>query len=241
MAERKAPKKEPPKTPKKTTKKPSGKSKPKPKSKSVEVVGLPAVKRERGRPSDYKSEYAEQAFKYALLGADDHRMAELFGVALSTFHLWKIKYSDFSDSLKAGKDDADANIANSLYFKAKGYQEIRVTKLINNDGVEMGTKEETINHGPDTMSMIYWLNNRQRKQWKAKNEELENAKYEMEMAKMKFDQEIQLAKLEIERQKLELSKIKASMGTEEETESDGFLEALNDSAQDAFEDFEDVE
>ena len=43
-----------------------------------------------GRPTKYKDEYCEQAYKLCLLGATDKEMADFFQVSLSTLNLWKI-------------------------------------------------------------------------------------------------------------------------------------------------------
>jgi transposase-like protein len=43
----------------------------------------------RGRPSKYKKEYVELAYKFALLGLPDKKMAEFFEVSESTFNEWK--------------------------------------------------------------------------------------------------------------------------------------------------------
>ena len=40
-----------------------------------------------GRPTKYKEEYAEQAYKLCLLGAKDKEMADFFQVSLSTLNL----------------------------------------------------------------------------------------------------------------------------------------------------------
>ena len=42
-----------------------------------------------GRPSAYKTEYVDKAYKLCLLGATDKQMADISGVAESTFNLWK--------------------------------------------------------------------------------------------------------------------------------------------------------
>ena len=46
----------------------------------------------RGRPTDYKKEYDEQAYKLTLLGAVDTELANFFNVAEATIHNWKINH-----------------------------------------------------------------------------------------------------------------------------------------------------
>jgi hypothetical protein len=75
-----------------------------------------------GRPTDYKTEYAEQTYKLCLLGATDKELANFFDVVESTINLWKQEHSEFSESIKRGKFQADANVADRLYQRATGYE-----------------------------------------------------------------------------------------------------------------------
>ena len=53
-----------------------------------------------GRPSKYKKEYAEQAYKFCLLGATDARLGEFFGVSEQTINAWKDAHPEFLESIK---------------------------------------------------------------------------------------------------------------------------------------------
>lgn len=123
-----------------------------------------------GRPTDYRPEYDEQAYKLALLGMTDKMMADFFEVAESTIYLWKQKQPSFSEALKKGKAIADAEIAQSLYKRAFGYE---VTENKETESEKDGAKSEQITkHIPgDTTAMIFWLKNRQPKLWRDKQEE----------------------------------------------------------------------
>ena len=81
-----------------------------------------ATKRPRGRPTRYKAEYTEQAFKLCLLGATDANLADFFEVSEKTINTWKDVHPEFLQSLKAGKDEADANVGERLYQRALGYE-----------------------------------------------------------------------------------------------------------------------
>ncbi|TRB81349.1 helix-turn-helix domain-containing protein, partial [Mannheimia haemolytica] len=76
----------------------------------------------RGQPTKYKPEYVTQVEKLCLLGATDKDIADFFEVAESTINNWKIEYPEFLESIKKGKLLADANVANSLYKRALGYE-----------------------------------------------------------------------------------------------------------------------
>lgn len=120
------------------------------------------------RPSKYKQEYADQAYKLCLLGATDKELADFFGTTEQSINAWKGKYSEFFESIKRGKDDADAKIAQSLYHRAKGYKHEAV-KILQHNG-EVIQVPYTEHYPPDTTACIFWLKNRQPKLWRDKQE-----------------------------------------------------------------------
>lgn len=126
-----------------------------------------------GRPTKYKPEYCEQAKKLALLGLTDAEMAEFFEVCEDTLHEWKKVYPEFSESSRAGKVRADAEIANSLYHRAKGAQwtEQVAFKVRNQTGSGAFTEEVQIVElqkaaPPDTQAASLWLRNRRARNWR---------------------------------------------------------------------------
>lgn len=119
-----------------------------------------------GRPTKYKIEYNEQAYKLCLLGHTDEELAEFFEVHVSTIHQWKLDYPDFSDSIKKGKEIADAEVSKSLYHRALGYSHPDVDiKAVNGEIVETPVMKH---YPPDATSAIFWLKNRQPKKWRDK-------------------------------------------------------------------------
>ena len=116
-----------------------------------------------GRPTSYKEEYNELAYKFCLLGCTDERLAKLLEVAVSTINKWKLEHPRFSESIKRGKDIADAEVASSLYKRATGYSHKEV-KVFNNQG-KIVTHDVVKQYPPDTTAIAYWLNNRQRGDW----------------------------------------------------------------------------
>lgn len=125
--------------------------------------------RKPGRPSKYKDEFPEQARKLCLLGATDKELASFFEVAVSTISEWKLTYPEFSEALKAGKELADATIADSLYQRAKGYSHPAVKIMVVGGVVEKVAYTE--HYPPDATSMIYWLKNRRPDLWRDKRED----------------------------------------------------------------------
>ena len=122
------------------------------------------------RPTDYKEEYNDLAFKYCLMGATDVRLAEFFDVTEKTINNWKIDYPEFFQSIKRGKHEADAEVVNSLYGRAKGYEVTEVRDEVSDQGVKKVTTKKHI--AGDTTAMIFWLKNRQPKQWRDKQEQV---------------------------------------------------------------------
>ncbi len=124
--------------------------------------------RKVGRPSAYKEEYAEQAFKYCLLGATDAKLANFFDVCEDTINNWKMEHPEFLVSIRKGKEDADSEIANALYHRAKGYSHPE-DKIFNNGKDVDPTIVKTIKHyPPDTAAAFIWLKNRSG--WRDKQE-----------------------------------------------------------------------
>lgn len=122
-----------------------------------------------GRPSGYKPEYCDQAYKLCLLGADDKRIADFFEISEATLNRWKSEHPEFWESLKGGKENADAAVAASLYNRAKGYVG-KKTVTATNGGIITDVQVVDEYVAPDTTAAIFWLKNRQPKQWRDKQE-----------------------------------------------------------------------
>jgi hypothetical protein len=121
------------------------------------------------RPSKYDPKFNEQARKLCLLGATDKELADFFEISESTLNEWKLKYDEFSESLKEGKTIADATVTESLYKSANGYMhedtDIRVI-----DG-QIVTTPIIKYYPPHPTSLIFWLKNRQSARWRDKTEQ----------------------------------------------------------------------
>ena len=116
--------------------------------------------RPTGRPSKYKPEYADLAFKFCLMGATNEKLAEFFDVAVSTVSLWMVEHEAFSDAVKKGRAEADAEIAHALYHRAKGYSHPAVKIFADpKTGVEK-IVDYTEHYPPDTAAAFIWLKNR---------------------------------------------------------------------------------
>jgi hypothetical protein len=122
-----------------------------------------------GQPTLYRKEYAKQAKKLARLGATDIQLADFFDVSVRTIVQWKITHEEFSRSLKGGKDELDANIEQSLYHRAMGFERDSVKIFLNKQGEPVTVPFREV-VPPDTTACIFWLKNRQKDRWRDKTE-----------------------------------------------------------------------
>lgn len=104
----------------------------------------------------------------AKLGATDREIAEELGIAERTLHRWKHTHKDLCQSLKLGKDEADARVEQSLYRRATGYT-YDSEKLFAPAGTRKVLRAAIIEHvPPDVTACIFWLKNRKRAEWRDK-------------------------------------------------------------------------
>lgn len=121
-----------------------------------------------GRPSKYKSEFAVQAAKLCKLGATDAQLADFFGVAVSTINLWKVQHSEFSESIRVPKAEADDRVEQSLYRRAMGYEHDETDiRVVDHEIILTPTRKH---YPPDTTAAIFWLKNRRPNDWRDKQE-----------------------------------------------------------------------
>jgi hypothetical protein len=147
----------------------------------------------QGRPTKYKPEYDEQVYKLCLLGATDKELADFLEVVESTINEWKLNFKSFSESIKRGKEMADANVADSLYQRALGYEH-------KEDDIKAYMGQiiitPTIKHyPPDPTAIIFWLKNRQKDKWRDKQEIEHSGEIKTEaMSDEEFEERLKKAK-----------------------------------------------
>lgn len=121
-----------------------------------------------GQPTKYKEEYNELAYKFCLLGATDEFLAKAFNICVATLNNWKQDYPKFLASIKEGKEIADAEIANALFHRAKGYSHPDIDiKMYEGQIIETPLVKH---YPPDTGAIAFWLKNRQPDTWRDKKE-----------------------------------------------------------------------
>ena len=138
------------------------------KATSAKVAAAPSEPRPVGRPTKWKDEFVDLAFKFCLMGATDAQLGGFFEVDERTINDWKLTKPEFSQSIFNGREKADADISEALYHRAKGYKhkdtDIRVV------GGSIVQTEVIKEYPPDTAAASLWLRNRQSHKWRDKVE-----------------------------------------------------------------------
>jgi hypothetical protein len=123
-----------------------------------------------GRPTDYREDYCEQVRKLCLLGATDTVLADFFGISEATLNNWKQSHPEFLESMNRGKLIADAEVADKLYHRARGYSHEAVKIFMPAGAAEPVYAPYVEHYPPDTMAATRWLGNRQRRLWSERTE-----------------------------------------------------------------------
>ncbi len=123
---------------------------------------------EKGRPSDFKDEFVEQAQALCKLGATDMELADFFKVDVRTIYRWKNSREDFCQAVTCGKDACDDRVERSLYNRAVGYDHEAV-KIFMPTGAEKPVYAPYTEHiPPDPGAALNWLKNRRGEVWRDK-------------------------------------------------------------------------
>ena len=122
----------------------------------------------RGRKSKYDTHvkpYLNRIPKWRRNGMTEAQIAKKLGIAMSSFSLYKLKHSEFSEVLKNSKEELIENLEDSLFRRAMGYsyEETKIEK--ESDGRAKITKT-TKELPPDVGALIFALKNLAPGKWK---------------------------------------------------------------------------
>jgi hypothetical protein len=103
------------------------------------------------------------------------------GIGIQTMQTYKKEHPSFLEALKIGKEVTDITVVNALYKRTQGYRydEVTTERMPIYDDVDkdviidyhmVETKRVTKEVLPDPTSMIFWLKNRCKEQWRDKHE-----------------------------------------------------------------------
>lgn len=116
--------------------------------------------------SKYLSVYADQAYRYALLGMTDKEVSVAFETSERTIRTWKSKHSAFASALKRGRELANGQVAAALFKRATGtWTQPAIKIMMTRDGkvVKVPYVER---FAPDITAMIFFLKNRESEKWR---------------------------------------------------------------------------
>jgi len=127
------------------------------------------VRRKKRGPKGKKDSIDLNLIKQLVLrGFTDEEVCACIGICVKTLHNWRNGDPELLQSLNEWKVNADERVVRSLYERACGYTH-REETLHQHQGKII--KTETLKHyPPDNASMIFWLKNRQRGEWRDKIE-----------------------------------------------------------------------
>lgn len=125
------------------------------------------------RPSDYVPDEHPKAVR--LLAAkwkSQREIAEVLGIAHSTFVRWLAEHPELSVQYKLGREDATDNVERALYERATGYTFPSEKIVVVSGGQGMGSSVERVDitehYPPDPAALKLWLTNRRGKDWSDK-------------------------------------------------------------------------
>src|SRR6266567_930734 len=142
-----------------------------PRKRKPKARTLPKFQHQRpGQPTRYEPAFCPRARRLALLGLTDTEIADLFGISPDTLYEWRRRHPEFSDSLDAGKIEADAQVAEGLYNRARGMSvpAVKIFQGTPEGGPVIVPHREHL--PPDVGAAKLWLSRRQPDKWKDRQE-----------------------------------------------------------------------
>src|SRR6266568_2738045 len=142
-----------------------------PRKRKPKARTLPKFQHQRpGQPTRYEPAFCPRARRLALLGLTDTEIADLFGISPDTLYEWRRRHLEFSDSLDAGKIEADSRVAEGLYNRARGMSmpAVKIFQGTPEGGPVIVPHREHL--PPDVGAAKLWLRNRQPEKWRERPE-----------------------------------------------------------------------
>src|SRR6266851_3342639 len=123
-----------------------------------------------GAPTLYRPELTDLARRLALLGATDQEMADALGIDQITLDRWKARHTEFGIAIEHGKIRADAEIAESLFNRARGMSvpAVKIFQGTPEGGPVIVPHEEHL--PPDVGAAKLWLSRRRPDLWRERQQ-----------------------------------------------------------------------
>lgn len=137
-----------------------------------DLVLVPA--RKVGRPSKIDEWLTDdglnQITKWAENGLIGRQISHNMGIGYGTLMEWQRQYPQIQTAIKNGRVVKDFEVENSLLQRATGYQYEEDTYEQNENGELVVVKKVLKSQAPDVAAQIFWLKNRNPKEWRDKVE-----------------------------------------------------------------------
>ena len=131
-----------------------------------------------GRKPYWETRIEPRLFEIAGWARDGHTekdICEALGISTETFRKYKREKVVLFEALKVNKAIADLTVKNSLYKRANGFSYDEITTEVRKDkeGVKTSSVQKKVMKTvlPDTVAAMFWLKNRDGKNWKEKHDE----------------------------------------------------------------------
>lgn len=149
-----------------------------------------------GRPTKFTQELFAKIIELADKGKTVFQISEIIEIPVRTIYRWQAEKDEFRHALNEAKQAADERVEASLYSRACGYSHSEEKIFLDKNG-EIVRAATTRHYPPDTISMIFWLKNRQPKKWRDKIDlgDLEDPESNKDLKKMSLPQLLKLANL----------------------------------------------
>jgi transcriptional regulator with XRE-family HTH domain len=119
-----------------------------------------------GRPSDYDKLDLQFVEKCSKAGLSNEQTADLIGIHISTLYQYQKDYPEFSEALKAGKENPDDRIERALFERAAGYIAPEEKLFYDSNTGTIASQTILKQYPPDTAAAIIWLKNRRPEKWR---------------------------------------------------------------------------
>src|SRR5713226_2151880 len=178
-----------------------------------------------GRPTIYRPELATLARKLALLGATDQEMADALGIDQGTLDRWKMRHKEFRIAIQHGKIRADAEVAQSLYNRARGMSlpAVKIFQGTPEGGPVIVPHQEHL--PPDVGAAKLWLSRRQPEKWRERQEVNVTGSLEHRLSQMAPEERVRDARELVERVRRRLAEYRMTIehqrAAEPEANEDG--------------------
>src|SRR5712691_7658233 len=163
-----------------------------PRKRKPKARTLPKFQHQRpGQPTRYEPAFCPRARRLALLGLTDTEIADQFGISPDTLYEWRRRHPEFSDSLDAGKIEADAQVAEGLYNRARGMSvpAVKIFQGTPEGGPVIVPHQEHL--PPDVGAAKLWLSRRRPDLWREKQQVDVTATVAHQIAQMTQEQRAQ--------------------------------------------------